>query len=261
MDRRIQKETAKLSDTSPRSESWLFAQAILGNAIASDVSLDAEARDRLTLEWAAQISTRAESKLHALQIQESRNHEVLSPSAQFAAELREGTWDPSKHPRRGGPPNAGWFAPTGTSGTTSQGTSASTSQGATSSPPPAKPSQRKPQSGDDGETPSKPEKLDLRDVRTYLNILYGDKGPKLLRAFEKSGGLLRIENPWLGKSALNTRDIWGPQHIRLRTDLNPIEAAKELMERLIDASGLTEVRQHLDHSGFANIDILRDSYR
>ncbi|MEX0677017.1 MAG: hypothetical protein WD063_08080 [Pirellulales bacterium] len=31
-------------------------------------------------------------------------------------DVQEAQWDPSKHPRRGGPPNAGWFATTGGSG-------------------------------------------------------------------------------------------------------------------------------------------------
>jgi hypothetical protein len=112
-----------------------------------------------------------------------------------------------------------------------------------------------------GDGPPNGRQLSERDVLTYFKLIYGDQGEKLLSAFSKSGGRLKIESPWFGKSALDTRNAWRPQQIRVHRDLSPIEAAKELMDRLIDASGLTEVRQHLDHTGFSNIETLIASYK
>jgi A nuclease family of the HNH/ENDO VII superfamily with conserved AHH len=186
-----------------------------------------------------------------LQRKEADQREAWGHAERFVESLLEGNWDPSKHPRRGGPPNAGWWA--GASGTGASGGEASSRTAGrfkTAS-----------YYGDSENRTSKDGKLSEGDVRTYFSLLYGDKGQKLLRAFEKSGGVLKIENPWLGNSALNARSQWGPQRIRLHKDLNPIEAAKELMDRLIDASGLTEVRQHLDHTGFPNIETLVSSYK
>ncbi|MBI3837461.1 MAG: AHH domain-containing protein [Planctomycetia bacterium] len=263
------------SDGSPPSEAWLFAQAILGKPIPSIINpetaarakreelerlaqfssrhadelrrlqaAEAEARHkREILEWAAGISTRAEEKLRALQRKEAEEREGWRRAEHFTEMLLEGDWDPSKHPRLGGPPNAGWWATTDGSG------SARSSQNAAAS-------FRTASYASSGE-----EKLSQNALLTYFKLLYGDKGQKLLKAFEKSGGRLRIENPWSGKSALDTRNHWRPQQIRLRQDLNPAEAAQELMERLIDASGLTEVRQHLDHTGFPNIEALIQSYK
>jgi hypothetical protein len=201
--------------------------------------------------------------------------------------LDEGSWDAAKHPRRGSPPNAGWFASTGGgSGAASTGGPGAPSNHSPASPrspfqlvghkapkqkPPrlnpvlaqpaggGKPPQdwnSPPRSGG-GNAPSK------AGILPYFKMFYGDKGQKLLEAFEKSGGLIKIENPWLGAhSSFSTRDAWGPHQIRLRTDLNPAEAAKELMERLIEASGSTEVRWHLDHYGSKeNIETLIASYK
>jgi hypothetical protein len=64
-----------------------------------------------------------------------------------------------------------------------------------------------------------------------------------------------------GDSALYSRDAFGPPLIRIHEDLNPAKAAQELMERLIEATGLVEVRSQLDHSGFANIETLITSYK
>jgi len=93
------------SDGSPPSEAWLFAQAILGNPIPRNYSLetkgqDAEARrDREILEWAAQISTQAAIKLRELQGMEGEEREAFRRAELFVDSLLEGNWDPSKHPR------------------------------------------------------------------------------------------------------------------------------------------------------------------
>jgi hypothetical protein len=121
-----------------------FAQAILGNSV-SPSRIDA---DRAQLEWLAEISQK-----HADQLRDCARREVKariqresfvwlaeistahdaqlrrqSPSgAGIRGELHHATsfedryevqevWISSKHPRLGGPPNAGWWAPTGGSG-------------------------------------------------------------------------------------------------------------------------------------------------
>ncbi len=95
----------------------------------------------------------------------------------------------------------------------------------------------------------------------YFKLLYGDKGQKLLKAFEKAGGVINPKNVWFAKSRLNVRLAFGPLEIGIDDALNLAEAAQQLMERLLEASSLTEVRQHLSHSGFKNIEALIDSYR
>jgi hypothetical protein len=275
MRRNFPKKNADGGDGSPTSEAWLFAQAISGKPIPRIVNPEAQTkakreelerlaqfssrhaeelrrlqsaeadarRQRELLEWAAPFSTECENKLRKLLREEAEAREGWRRAEQFTETLLEGNWDPSKHPQGAFPENRGWWSPTGGSG------------GARSSPSAAA-AFRTASHKSSGE-----EKLSRNDLLTYFTLLYGDKGHKLLKAFEKSGGLLKIENPWFGKSALDTRNHWRPQQIRLRQDLNPAEAAQELMERLIKASGLTEVRQHLDHSGFANIETLIASYK
>ncbi len=60
--------------------------------------------------------------LYQQQLEErlAEEESVRSESCTFAALLLEAEWDASKHPRRGGPPNGGWFADKGT-GTTATG--------------------------------------------------------------------------------------------------------------------------------------------
>ena len=99
-------------------------------------------------------------------------------------------------------------------------------------------------------------------VLSYFKLIYGELGQKLLKAFQKSRGVVTLKNPWWGKaSSLHAAVYEQPAEIRLRKTLNPIEAAQELMDQLIEASGWSTVRQHLDHSGFENIETLKDSYR
>jgi hypothetical protein len=145
-------QTNAVRETAPSvpSEAWLFAQALLGRGTPSVTRDQVKARiDREQLEWLASISSEHESRLRSEMSQEanraaerrqlewlaaiSTRHEeqlsrVLAAEAQAREaqarlerlledlDLQEAQWDPSKHPRRGGPPNAGWFATTGGSG-------------------------------------------------------------------------------------------------------------------------------------------------
>jgi hypothetical protein len=159
MDRGFRRDTAPDGvGASPPSEAWLFAQALLGKPVPSPSRARTEARaNREQLEWLAQISDRHAAQLRALQSAERearRQHEQLEWLAQISddherkvrtllreeAEAREAQqryeqfteawtaqeaqWDPSKHPRLGGPPNAGWFATTGGSASSAKPPSA-----------------------------------------------------------------------------------------------------------------------------------------
>jgi hypothetical protein len=149
--------------SSPPSEVLLFAQAILGKPISRpDGALVASRARRAQLEWLATISDRHRDEVRRLQSAEAearRQRQQLEWLAQISEEherklrvslreeadraeaqrryerlvedlaLQEAQWDPAKHPRRGGPPNAGWFATTSGSG------SAAVSSRARSTPP------------------------------------------------------------------------------------------------------------------------------
>ncbi len=146
MNHRFRQETVDDTDVSP-IEVWLFAQALLGKRVSSDrvqadnaqadrelleclagistrhegqlhdlLRKEAEARaQREQLEWLAGISTRHDSELRELLRKEAETREAQARTARFieASKLYEAQWDPTKHPRRGTPPNPGWFAPTG----------------------------------------------------------------------------------------------------------------------------------------------------
>jgi hypothetical protein len=148
------------TDRAVPSEAWLFAQTILGNRIPdlraaaqrsrhnrellelaasiSDSSQDelcrpkrdeAQARrDREQLEWLASISEVHERELGALEREESEARKAKQEYERIneALGIEEARWDPAKHPRRGTPPNPGWFAPTG--GASSGATPPSTRQ-------------------------------------------------------------------------------------------------------------------------------------
>jgi hypothetical protein len=106
------------------------------------------------------------------------------------------------------------------------------------------------------------EKLDIEELLDYFAFIYGTQGRELLNAFKKSQGRIVISRIWIGpNSKLETRSFSHPQQIRLHNGLTPAQGAQELMERLIEATGLTEVRQHLDHTGFESIEVLIESYR
>ncbi|HEX4143200.1 MAG TPA: hypothetical protein VHY91_06595 [Pirellulales bacterium] len=128
------------------TESWLFAQAILGKPIPRIVSPEARARakrdelersarssardaeelrrirraeaqarrERESLEWAAQISTDAEARLRALQQNEAGERAAWRRAGQFyeayLASMIE--WDEPAHPREPkGTPEGGQWAP------------------------------------------------------------------------------------------------------------------------------------------------------
>jgi hypothetical protein len=154
------------------SEAWLFAQAILGNSIpdprasaerarhdrellefAASISdrcrdelrrlRDDEAqsrRSRELLEWLAPMSEKHERELRALQHEEADARDAQRRYERFVESLavQEAQWDPAKHPRLGGPPNAGWFATTGGS-TTTTGANRAPSKSNTDSPPAEQP--------------------------------------------------------------------------------------------------------------------------
>ncbi len=142
-----------LAEGSPKSQAWVFAQALLGNPIPnlvngarsarveraqlerlasiSDLHRDrlhrlkseetTAKREREQLEWLAQISEEHNQRLRALLMQEADARDSQQDVERLieSLEVQEARWDPAKHPRRGGPPNAGWFATTGgSSGTT-----------------------------------------------------------------------------------------------------------------------------------------------
>ncbi len=143
LSRRDSRSTTRTEPT----EAWLFAQILLGNPIRGGFRDQAhEHADRERLEWLAQISTvhaaqrrsLLEKEHHAreerarlewlagisprheraLRRQLASEAEALETRSRFerfveAWELQEAAWDPAKHPRQGGPPNAGWFATTG----------------------------------------------------------------------------------------------------------------------------------------------------
>jgi hypothetical protein len=135
------------ADESQASAAGPFTQAILGNPLPDPRTAAAHSRhERELMEFAASISDRTSDELHRFEVNElqaARNRELLewlSPmSEEHERELREvqrrdvearqryarliesldiqeSQWDPAKHPRRGGPPNSGWFATTGSSG-------------------------------------------------------------------------------------------------------------------------------------------------
>jgi hypothetical protein len=145
----LPKQSGDGSDGSPPSEAWLFAQIVLGRPIPTIIGPETAARlkrqeleslaqfstrhgeelrkldaaeaetrhDREQLDWAAQISSRAEDQLRKLQRQEAEEREAWRRAEQFAAQLLEGNWDPSQHPRapQGQPDGGQWVAKGGAS--------------------------------------------------------------------------------------------------------------------------------------------------
>jgi hypothetical protein len=142
---RPREPVGNLGDTP--SETWRFAQALLGEPPRSGPQAADDARARLELlqwvaqiaperdqvlrereraeaqaaatreqlEWLASFSPRHERELERLRAAEAQAALVQSRVAVLnqEQELLEAGWDPGKHPRRGGAPNAGWFARTG----------------------------------------------------------------------------------------------------------------------------------------------------
>ena len=244
----------------PQGAGWRFAQQVLG----SPASCSSEQEESIAME-------------------ESPTQVLGEDSA-----LHEGTWDPAKHPRGGFSQNRGWFSLTA-------GTGGSPNPNLRRQDLPSRlvvPVMSRPQSFNgktqaerrnevrhhlaavrrslDGapseesagaESEPEHEKLTGDDLRVYFRLIYGGKGQKLLRAFEASDGILKTESLWINNSELNTRAGKRPKQIRVHDGLDPVQAAQELMGQLIKSIGLTEVRQKLDHTGFDNIETLKDSYR
>jgi hypothetical protein len=75
-------------------------------------------RERSELEWLAGISSRHDRQLRSVQSREAEIGEAQARLQSLIERLRieEAQWDPAKHPRRGAPPNAGWFATKGGGG-------------------------------------------------------------------------------------------------------------------------------------------------
>jgi hypothetical protein len=142
MHRNLPVQPGDGSDGRAPTEAWRFAQAVLGKPIPRIVRPEVKARaerqeleqlarllpryaeelrrlqaaeakawhDRELLEWAARISTKCADELRALQWKEAEEREAWRRAEKFVESLLAGNWDPSKHPRLGGPPNAGWWA-------------------------------------------------------------------------------------------------------------------------------------------------------
>lgn len=138
-------------DDSPPSETWLFAQLLLGKPIPRIVSPEARARarreelerlamyssrqadelrqldvaeakarhDREILEWAAGISTRAQEQLRNSQRNEAEEREAWRRAGHFCESYCAGLieWNETDHPRQPkGTPVGGEFAPKGSGG-------------------------------------------------------------------------------------------------------------------------------------------------
>ena len=140
MDRSARRPCAPASVTWPPSESWLFAQEMLGHPIPNPYAAALRAQaEREQLEWLAEISDAHAEQLGKLRSAEAaarRQRELLewlaTISDEHSAKLRrilreeadareaqrrweqyyerqflEEAWDPAKHPRLGTSPNAG----------------------------------------------------------------------------------------------------------------------------------------------------------
>ena len=138
------------TSASPPSEALHFARALVGNPVPSPWRERTEARanrersewlakvspehesglrtslrehaaataERQQLEWLARISPTHEGQLGRLSAAEAKATEAAARVERLVeySDVWEAQWDPAKHPRRGGPPNAGWFATTGGAG-------------------------------------------------------------------------------------------------------------------------------------------------
>jgi hypothetical protein len=145
MDRSFRKRTGEGPGTSPPSEAWLFAQAMLGKLTPDQATVDQRAlavreqlewqaaistehdaqlrtiqraetearREREQLEWLASISTEHDAKLRALLRDEADARHAQQRLEGFVegSSVQEQTWDPDKHPRGGYPQNHGWWSP------------------------------------------------------------------------------------------------------------------------------------------------------
>jgi DNA-directed RNA polymerase subunit F len=95
---------------------WLAAIAPeSGRRLRNQLREPGDDERRRLLEWLADISPEHERQLRELPREEAIAAEVRERSRQIVERLEHATevWDDSKHPRAGGPPNAGWFISTG----------------------------------------------------------------------------------------------------------------------------------------------------
>ncbi len=128
MDSYFRKGPADGSGTSPPSEAWLFAQAVLGRPVPSASRAEADARARREhLELLAAISPEDARRVRGRlseDVDAKAQQELLEWVAQISG-VHEAEWDSAKHPRLGGPPNPGWWATTGGAGGAARGVPAS----------------------------------------------------------------------------------------------------------------------------------------
>src|ERR1700674_827474 len=93
MDRNFGKDTSHESSASPPSESWLFAQAILGKPIPRIVRPEVKARaERQELEKLAQFSSRHAEELSRLQFAEAEarhKRELLEWAARISTKAED----------------------------------------------------------------------------------------------------------------------------------------------------------------------------
>jgi hypothetical protein len=116
--------------TSTSNESWLFAQALLGNPIprsrepGTNTNEDPEYREFLAAITTGRATSRTSEQEHrewlqAISTSHERSSEDLQETKDWVASITttyEGEWDPAKHPRGGFPENPGWFSPSGGGG-------------------------------------------------------------------------------------------------------------------------------------------------
>lgn len=148
MDYRCPGPVGEIGETSAPHASTEFAAALLGQTAAPNVGLElATRRPTARSAWLSEVSLRHQGRLLLIAEDETQEPESahrdwlaeisteherqsgrsLSDEAQQLARSRfgwlaedlgvqEADWDPAKHPRRGGPPNTGWFARKGGGG-------------------------------------------------------------------------------------------------------------------------------------------------
>jgi hypothetical protein len=104
-------------DAAQTGDAWRFAQEMLGNPVANPFEIVERSRcEREFQEWLVAVSS----------VHTKPDPELADWRADVTT-VQEFDWDPARHPRRGGPPNAGWFATTGSAGAANGAAGSSTS--------------------------------------------------------------------------------------------------------------------------------------
>lgn len=107
----------RVSSEKEVSQALLLSRALLGaEPIRDSIEEAGDLAARQQLHWLAEISTRHERRLRNVLREEAAALEAWDGRCVEHPELAREGWDEDKHPRLGGPPNAGWFAATGDSG-------------------------------------------------------------------------------------------------------------------------------------------------